>query len=71
MFAYVTVALSAMQVGLGTQKLQDNHIFQQGSQRFAVASLILLAASVALIFIIWVFLFCFHFLWAMHSLKHR
>ncbi|GFF32458.1 hypothetical protein IFM58399_03218 [Aspergillus lentulus] len=70
-FAYLTVGLSAMQVGLGTQKLQDNHVFQQGSQRFAVASLILLAASVALIFIIWVFLFCFHFLWAMQSLKRR
>lgn len=69
-FGYVTVTLSAMQVGLGTDQLQGNHEFQQASRGFTIASLIIIAASIVLIFLVWGFLFCFHVLWAIQNLKH-
>lgn len=45
-FAYVTIVLSAMQVGLATTKLHDDERFQQASYGFTVFSI--LAPPIAL-----------------------
>lgn len=47
LFAYVTVALSAMQVGLATDRLRNDHAFQDASFIFAMFSLLALVFSIA------------------------
>jgi uncharacterized membrane protein len=59
-FAYFTVVLSALQVGLATNTLQKYDAFQSASYGFAVTSVVTVAASVFLIFVIWLFLFVYH-----------
>lgn len=59
-FAYFTVVLSALQVGLATTSLQESEAFQSASYGFSVASVVAVAVSVFLIFIIWLFLFIYH-----------
>jgi type III secretory pathway component EscS len=59
-FAFATVMLSAMQVGLSTGKLQSNTTFQNSSYGFAVASMVSVAASVVLIIVVWTGLFVYH-----------
>lgn len=48
-FAYITIVLSAMQVGLATTKLQDNERFQQAAYGFTVFSILapLIALGIA------------------------
>jgi hypothetical protein len=73
-FAYVTVILGAMQVGLGIDQLQGNQRFQQVSRGFTIGSMILGAFGLGLIFIVWSFLFFFHVIWAWRNskkIRHR
>ncbi|KAJ9660143.1 hypothetical protein H2201_007050 [Coniosporium apollinis] len=48
-FAYITIVLSAMQVGLATTKLQDNGRFQQAAYGFTIFSILapLIALGIA------------------------
>jgi hypothetical protein len=59
-FAILSVFLSAFQVGLATPKLQENGRFQRASYGFAIASLVAVTASVALIFFVWLGLFSYY-----------
>jgi len=61
-FAYMTVILSALQVGLATTKLQISEAFQRGSYGFSFACIVAVLASVAAIFIVWAVLFVYHLL---------
>lgn len=72
-FAFVTVMLSAMQVGLGTTKLQSSEAFQEGTYGFAVASIFAVLGSVLLIFVVWAALFVFHLVsaWNYYSATSR
>lgn len=44
-FAVITVVLAAMQVGLATKALADNHAFDRASYGFAIASIALIPAA--------------------------
>lgn len=68
-FAYVSVILSAMQVGLGIDQLQGNQGFQQVSRWLTIGSLVLCAFSFGLILVVWNFLFFFHVIWAWRNSK--
>lgn len=59
-FAYFTIILSAMQVGLATGALNQSARFQQTSLGFSAASLLVILLSLALVISVWVFLFFFH-----------
>ena len=59
-FIYVTVILSAMQVGLASERLQDSRLFQNASSGFAVTSIIVVIAIIWTIFMVWVVLFWYH-----------
>ncbi|KAF2175381.1 hypothetical protein K469DRAFT_680132 [Zopfia rhizophila CBS 207.26] len=56
-FAVLSVFLSALQVGLATRMLQDNGPFQRVSYGFALASVIAVVGSIALVFFVWLGLF--------------
>ncbi|KAE9373910.1 hypothetical protein N431DRAFT_439005 [Stipitochalara longipes BDJ] len=57
-FAVVSVALSAMQVILATEK--SGMVFENVSYGFAIASLFLAAGTVLAVLLIWAILFVFH-----------
>ncbi|PGH36218.1 hypothetical protein GX50_00902 [[Emmonsia] crescens] len=59
-FVYVTVILSAMQVGLATEKLARNRHFHDVSYGFAVMSIVIVALSILVIAILWALLFLYH-----------
>lgn len=59
-FAFVSVVLSAMQVGLATTSLQTSTAFQSASYGFAVASLVVVLCGVVLAFLVWAILFVYH-----------
>jgi uncharacterized membrane protein len=59
-FAYLTVVLSALQVGTATGALQQNEAFQSAAYGFAVTSVVAVVASVFFIFLVWLFLFVYH-----------
>lgn len=61
-FVYITVVLSAMQVGLATKMLEDNDVFHGASYGFAVASLVAVVGTVLVIFTVWLVLFFYHLL---------
>ncbi|KAF2186743.1 hypothetical protein K469DRAFT_144567 [Zopfia rhizophila CBS 207.26] len=61
-FAAFSVFLSALQVGLATPMLQENGPFKRASYGFALASLIAVVASVALVIFVWTGLFWYHLL---------
>ena len=58
-FAYFTVVLSAMQVGLATNRLKQNVGFQRASFGITVLSIVTVAVMVAAILLIWGFLFAY------------
>ena len=64
-FLYITVILTAMQVGLGTTELQQNKAFQQASYGFTVFSIVLPVVVVG------VGLFLFSWFFVFHSLATR
>lgn len=59
-FIYITVILSAMQVGLATSVLQNDVQFQNLSYGIAVTAIVIVAAAIVLMLGIWVVLFWFH-----------
>jgi uncharacterized membrane protein len=59
---YMTVILSAMQVGLGTKRLQESSTFQRASSNFAMTSIVTVLVMIAMIFFVWVLLFAYHLL---------
>jgi hypothetical protein len=52
-FAVLSVFLSAIQVGLATRILQDNGAFQSVSYGFALAAVVAVVGSVAVVFFVW------------------
>jgi hypothetical protein len=69
-FAYLTVILSALQVGLATSVLQGSEAFQSASYGFAVTSVVAVAVSVFAIFLVWLFLFVYHVFSAWRNDRH-
>lgn len=61
-FAVLSVILSALQVGLATCMLQDNGTFQSVSYGFALAALVAVVGSVAVVFFVWLGLFWYYLL---------
>lgn len=59
-FIYITVILSAMQVGLATSHLQDNTQFQNLSYGIAVAAIVVVVFVILTIIFVWLVLFLFH-----------
>ncbi|KAE8360895.1 hypothetical protein BDV27DRAFT_34159 [Aspergillus caelatus] len=57
---YVSVLLSAMQVGLATSELTENYNFQRFCYGFALASIISTLILVGMIAVFWASLFCYH-----------
>jgi hypothetical protein len=60
-FLYITIVLTAMQVGLSTTELQQNQMFQRASYGFTVFSIVLpvFITSIGLLLFLWFFLFNF------------
>ena len=61
-FAVLSVFLSALQVGLATRMLQDDGVFQSVSYGFALAAVVAVVASVAVVFFVWLGLFWYYLL---------
>ncbi|KAH7039432.1 hypothetical protein B0J12DRAFT_743627 [Macrophomina phaseolina] len=61
-FVYMTVVLSAMQVGLATEALARDRAFQRACFGVAVASMVAVAGMVGAIAVVWAGLFVFHLL---------
>ncbi|KAI1371117.1 hypothetical protein F4677DRAFT_318565 [Hypoxylon crocopeplum] len=61
-FAYVSVVLSALQVGLATDTLSANSGFQNFGLGITITGLVVLALALGTIVVVWVVLFCFHLL---------
>ncbi|KAI1337921.1 hypothetical protein F5Y15DRAFT_388322 [Xylariaceae sp. FL0016] len=59
-FVYMSVILSAMQVGLATPQLGDQVRFQNLSYGIALVAIAAVVGSIAIITILWVGLFCYH-----------
>jgi hypothetical protein len=68
-FAVLSVFLSALQVGLGTNVLQQNSVFQNVSYGFTVTATVAVVASVAVVFLVWLCLFWYHLLSSRHYNK--
>lgn len=60
-FAYISVILSTLQVGLGTA-LEDSFAFQKLSYVLTIGSLVVAFGSSLSIFVVWLVLFVFHVL---------
>ena len=59
---YLTVVLSALQVGLGTQMLNKDAAFSWASYGFCVACILLILFIMMIILFVWFILFSFHVL---------
>jgi len=59
-FAYLSIVLSAMQVGLATYQLKDNGDFNKGSYGFAVLSIIFPVAITAIALLLYIVLWLYH-----------
>jgi uncharacterized membrane protein len=59
-FIYISVILSAMQVGLATSYLQDNAPFQSLSFGVALTSIAIVVAVILIMLAVWIVLFWFH-----------
>ncbi|KAL4917128.1 hypothetical protein BDW62DRAFT_211480 [Aspergillus aurantiobrunneus] len=57
---YMSVLLSAMQVGLATDELQGNRMFQDFCFVFALVSIFFTATLIGIIAMLWTLLFCYH-----------
>jgi hypothetical protein len=74
MFAVLSVLLSALQVGLATSVLQNNHDFQRVSYGLTVSVLVAVAASAVTVLVVWLVLFWYHLLsswWYDRKIQHR
>ncbi|KAF2111134.1 hypothetical protein BDV96DRAFT_499971 [Lophiotrema nucula] len=67
-FIYITVILSAMQVGLATSHLQENSLFQDVSYGVAVFSIVAVVSVVGVMLSVWMVLFWFHLC---STIRHR
>ncbi|KAH8593095.1 hypothetical protein B0O99DRAFT_662830 [Bisporella sp. PMI_857] len=59
-FVYVTVIISALQVGLATERLQESREFQEASYGFTIAPIIAVMGTAAVILSVWLVLFGYH-----------
>ncbi|KAH8803993.1 hypothetical protein F5882DRAFT_317592 [Hyaloscypha sp. PMI_1271] len=59
-FAYLSIVLSAMQVGLATYQLKDNDGFNKGSYGFSVASIIFPLAVITIALLLYIVLWLYH-----------
>ena len=67
---YLTVILSAIQVGLATERLQRNISFQRASYRVALTSIIAVLTMAVAILLVWALLFCYHLFTTIHHSRH-
>jgi hypothetical protein len=67
---YLTVILSAMQVGLATERLQGNIRFQRASYSFALTSVIAVLTMAVAIVLVWALLFCYHLFTTIQHSRH-
>ncbi|KAH8680644.1 hypothetical protein BX600DRAFT_504408 [Xylariales sp. PMI_506] len=61
-FVFFSVVLSAIQVGLAVEVLQDNEMFQSFSQVVALMTLAAVLFVTGMVFLVWVSLFWYHVL---------
>lgn len=61
-FAFISIILSAMQVGLATAQLEGNRQFANMSYGISLLSIALVFFGLGLMWIVWLFLFCYHIL---------
>ncbi len=59
-FAYISIVLSAMQVGLSTNQLHHNDDFNKGSYGFALTSIIFPVAVTAIALLLYIMLWLYH-----------
>ena len=59
-FAYISIILSAMQVGLATSQLKDDALFNNGSFGFAVSAIIFPVAMTGVAVLLYACLWVFH-----------
>lgn len=65
-FVCITVILSAMQLGLATQRLDDNPPFERLSYSTALLAIAAVFLGAGLVRPVWFSLFCYHLLSTMH-----
>lgn len=70
-FAYVTIALTALQVGLATEHLGQNPAFQKASYGFGVFSLLFPVIMICAAFGIFVVIFVNNFIHTRNIMKER
>lgn len=68
-FVYVTVVLTAMQVGLGLDTLKDNTAFLRACDGFAVLCMLLPVILVFIMLIMFIFLVCFNWVMTRENLR--
>lgn len=69
MFAFFSIVASSMQVGLGTDWLHRSPRFQTASVVFTAWSLVVAAAGILLVGIVWIFLFLYNVTLARANLR--
>ena len=70
-FAYLLIVLTAMQVGLGTNRLKDNEAFQRASSGFTALSIIAPLALMALLLLAFFVTFLYNLLATLKYRKRR
>ncbi|KDN59863.1 hypothetical protein CSUB01_11032 [Colletotrichum sublineola] len=68
---YIAVVLTAMQVGLATEALQSNVVFQSASYGFTVFSIVGPLAAVALVVVVFCYLFISNWVATLHYSRER
>ena len=61
-FVYISLVLSAMQVGLATQRLNGNLPFEQLSYGVALLAIAAVFLGIGMMLFLWLSLFCYHFI---------
>ncbi|KAI0190755.1 hypothetical protein EV127DRAFT_429968 [Xylaria flabelliformis] len=65
-FAYLTIILTGLQVGLETIQLRDNNVFNEVSYGFTIAAVMLPAVILAVVIILYVLFYTYHLSITLH-----
>ena len=71
LFAYTTIVLSAMQVGLATQWLEDNYAFGMASYVFSIFSIVAPISAILFLVLVLGFVFTINLLRTLRIRKRR
>ena len=71
LFAYTTIVLSAMQVGLATQWLEDNYAFGMASYVFSIFSIVAPISAILFLVLVLGFVFTINLLRTLKIRKRR